>query len=111
MLIQTLSEDRIEEVLAYLVATDDEYANLKASVERTKHQAKRAEALEILSADGSAQVRKAQSEVAAHAVAAWNRHWDEVAEFEKMRAKRETHVMIIEVWRSFTSARKQGVHL
>lgn len=108
MLAEYLHEDRIEEGLAYLVDTDGRYAQLKADVERTKHKAKRTEALEVMCADGSAQVRKAISESAEAAVVAWNRHYDAIEQFEKLKAERETWVMRIEVWRSWNSGRKQG---
>jgi hypothetical protein len=111
MLRDTLHEDRIEEALAYLVSTDAEYAKLKADVERTKHKAKRVEALEVMCADGSAQVRKAVSESAERAVTAWNAHYDAIEAFEKLKAERDTKVMILEIWRSWNSARKQGIHV
>lgn len=111
MLSETLHENRIDDALAYLVNTDGQYAKLKADVERTKNKAKRVEALEVMCADGSAQVRKAISESAEAAVSAWNKHYDAIEAFEKLKAERETIVMLIEVWRSYNSARKQGVHV
>lgn len=111
MLSEYLHEDRIEEGLAYLTTTDSRYAQLKADVERTKHQAKRIEALEVMCAEGSAQVRKAISESAENSVVAWNKHYDAIEAFERLRAERDTWVMRLEIWRSWNSARRQGSHV
>lgn len=108
MLSETLHEDRIDAALAYLVKTDAKYAQLKADVERTKHKAKRVEALEVMCADGSAQVRKAISESAEAAVSAWNKHYEAIEAFERLKAERDTFVMLIEVWKCWQSGRKQG---
>lgn len=111
MLSEHLHEDRIEEALAYMVETDALYAKLKAEVERTKHRAKRVEALEVMCAEGSAQVRKAVSEAAPASVEAWNQHFDAIEAFEKLRAERDSLEMRLEVWKCWQSGRKQGARI
>lgn len=111
MLRDRLSDQKIDEYLAYLVDNDDEYARLKAAVERAKITAKRTEAIELMSTLGPANERKANVDMSPEVIRAWQNHADAIERYESMKNKRETVATLIEVWRTYTSAKKQGVHI
>lgn len=106
-----LSDEKIDEYLAYLVDNDEVYAELKADVERKKIKAKRIEAIEYIGAAGPAQLRRYAVEMSPMVAQAWEQHAMAVQRFETMKNKRETCATLIEVWRTYTSAKKQGVHI
>jgi hypothetical protein len=111
MLADRLTDQKVDDYLAYLSDNDDEYARLKANVERCKIKARRIEAVEYLSVTGPAQERKYLVDMSARVVAAWEQHADAIETYERMKNKRETLDKHIDVWRTFASGKKHGLHL
>lgn len=107
-----ISEDRLEKALKYLATTDEECAELKAEVSRREYACKLARARElVLAAGSSVEVRKAIAEQSQSVIDAEDLLANAIVDFEKVKAKRQTEELIVEVWRSVLSARKQGMDI
>lgn len=103
-----LTVERMEDALAYLSDTDELCANLKADVERAEWKAKRVEDAVFLRLTGTIAERTADSKTHVEAQAAWNEYFKLLKEFERIRNKRYTESIVIDVWRSLHSASKRG---
>lgn len=106
-----LTDEKMDAAFAYFVNTDDEYARAKSEVERCKRDAERAEAYEVVCADGPSHVRKAIAETKPSVKAKWIEYQEAVYRFELIKARRETEARRIDVWRTWFSGKKQGVHI
>ncbi len=104
-----ISENRLQEALTYLATTDESCANARAYYEGLKDQSKTYYSAEYLKSTGkNVEERKAKA-LTSEAVKTHQREIREAhADYEIMRNKRATQVLIIEVWRSLNSARKKG---
>lgn len=109
MLSDHFSDDNIDAALNYLAETDEQYGKFKVEVDRTKFEAKRQESIEIIAADGSAQLRSASATLSPAVAKAWAIHFDAIERFESLKVKRERLDSLIDAWRSFISGKKQGV--
>jgi len=103
-----ISGDRLEKALTYLATTDVTAAQLKVEVSRKEYIAKKVRARMFLQASGNNEERKAQAETSAEVEAAESERFAAEAEFEKLKAKRLTEELVIEVWRSLEASRRQG---
>ncbi len=111
MLADRLTDQKVDDYLAYLSDNDDEYARLKANVERCKIKARRIEAVEYLSASGSAQERKYLVDMSHKVIQAWEQHADAIEAYERMKNKRETLDKHVDVWRTYAVGKRQGLHV
>jgi hypothetical protein len=111
MALERLSEDRVEKALQYLAETDYEMASWKSMVLRTEMKAKSTEAMvyAALKGEGSVEDRKMQVRLNPEVQKAWDEHFDCVSKSENIKNQRERQVLIIELYRSVLSARKQGM--
>lgn len=109
--MKAISDDRLESALAYLASTDKEVADLKANVARSDYLAKVRESFAFKAADGNNEERKHEARTADDVQAAWEKHFVAIADHEKLRAKRETEILVIETWRSLNANRRQGAIL
>jgi hypothetical protein len=98
----------MEKSLTYLATTDASCAELKANVARSEYLAKLAEAIAFKTADGTVEEKKARAKISEESQKAWDRHFTAIAEYEKVRAKRETEVLVVDVWRSMNANRRVG---
>lgn len=103
-----ITSERLEKALQYLATTDAETAEAKADVERCIYRCKHARALEFQGADGSVEARKASAETSQSVQQAEDRRIEAIVKFEKLKAKRETEGLVIEVWRSLNANRRTG---
>lgn len=103
-----VSVDRMEKALAFLATTDVQSAELKAEVRRKEYIAKKARARVFLKSQGNNEERKAQAEISDDVGTAEEELAQSEAEFEKLKAKRVTESLLIDVWRSLNAARRQG---
>lgn len=103
-----ITEERLTLALQYLATTDRDLADLRAEVLRSEYLVKTQRHFAFLAADGNNEERKASAETSGKVIEAQERHVSAVGNYEKLRAKRETESLIIDVWRSENANRRQG---
>ena len=104
-----ISEDRLSKALTYLSQTDEPSAELKADVARKEYLCKLARSRAFLLANGtSVEQKKAIAETSTGVSDAEASLADAIVAFEKIKAKRATEELIVEVWRSVNANRRQG---
>ena len=107
---EVISQERLEKALIFLAETDEQCAQLKANVARAEYSIKLARSAGFFASDeATVEARKMDAERSESMNRAEAAYADAVVAFEKLKAKRETQVIIIDVWRSLFSARKAGV--
>lgn len=94
--------------MRYLAETDEPCAELKAQVARKEYLTKLAESKAFMLADGPVEQRKADAKTSEPVQAAYDEYFNAIAEFEKVKAKRETEGLVCEIWRSISANRRQG---
>lgn len=103
-----ISDERMEKALKYLATTDEEAAEAKTQVSRAEYLAKRVRARQFLLAEGNIEVRKATAETSQEASSADEELANAILAYEKIRARRTTEELVIEVWRSLGANRRAG---
>lgn len=104
-----ISEARLEKALTMLATTDEQIAELKGDVARKEYLCKLVRSKQFLVAEGSVEARKATAEVSEDVQAAEEILSGAIIDYEKLRAKRETESLLVDVWRSLNSARSKGI--
>jgi hypothetical protein len=105
---QVIQDDRLEKALRYLATTDERCAELKGNVERQDYICKLVRAKEFVSTTGPVEQRKALTEQSETVQRAEEVRVNAVIAFEKIRAKRQTEALIVEVWRTEQANRRVG---
>ena len=100
---------RAEDGANYLAETDRQMAELKVKHERDKLKAKRIWSAIFMRMEGSVEARKAQAETHADYQTAQAAEMTSLLEFEALRNSRDTANTIIEFWRSYNKASKEGL--
>lgn len=108
MLSENLNDERVERALKHLATTDHALANAKKGMMSLEYAAKLAEHAVYLVTEGTAQERKATAESSTTAQAAWGKYFDAVAAYEQCRAKREYEWLVVDLYRTVESSRRQG---
>lgn len=104
-----VKDARCEKAISYLARTDSECAVLKANVARMEYGAKLARArLFLLAEGGSVEARKASADISEDVQAAEGRVADAIEAYEKVRAKRQTEELVVEIWRTTQANRRHG---
>lgn len=103
-----ITQDRMEQALAYLSDTDEECAALRADVERAEFKAKRTKAAVFTISDGSVADRNAVAETSNETAAAYEQYFTALHKFDAMKNKRSTQAIVFEAWRSLNSNRRQA---
>lgn len=103
-----ITNDRVSQQIDYLKDTDEDAGELKADVERTEYQFKRAKALVFKLAEGTVADRNATAETSPEVEAAAEKWFKAIKASEVIRAKRQTAALIVEVWRSVNANRRTG---
>lgn len=107
-----VSEQQCESALKFLAESDLNYANLKANMLRTEYMIDVAEAMAFRGqVEGSVELKKMNVKVDSAVQQAQEKYLQAVIDYEALRAKRKRAELMIDVWRSVFSARKQGVVL
>jgi uncharacterized protein (UPF0335 family) len=106
MLITT---ERLEQSLAKLAETDGAVADLHAEVERAEYRAKAVKDAIFLRSEGSVAERNAIAGTHPEYGAAMETYFVALARHEKMKNERSREDIVIQVWRSFSSARTKGL--
>jgi hypothetical protein len=103
-----ISEERLEKALVYLAKTDQEAAEAKVHMLRMEYVVDLRRRKGFLVSDGNIEERKAATEVSAEVQEAIASYCDAVAAYEKVKAKRATEELIVEVFRTLEASRRQG---
>lgn len=104
-----VTEQRLEQALQYLAETDNEYAYWKAHVLRAEYLAEVAEDMVYLSlTEGPVEERKRRANVSDEHKKAQETYFDTVAKFENLRAQRQRHVHVIDIYRTQEASRRVG---
>ena len=100
---------RAEDAANFLVETDRQMAELKVKHERDKLKAKREWSAIFMRMEGSVEARKSQAEVHATYQTTLAAEMTSLLEFEALRNRRDTAHTVIEFWRSYNKASKEGL--
>lgn len=103
-----ISTERMELALKYLAETDEQFAELKTLVERSKLQMKSVFATIYLRVDGTVDERKSKAETHESHQETMQAYFTALKEYEHVRNKRGTESVVIDVWRSLNSSRNKG---
>lgn len=103
-----ISQQRLEKALSLLAETDAEYAQWKGAVLRNEHMAKVAESLAYKSLDGTVEDKKRAVLLVPEVAKAHEEAFKAVVAYEALKARRQREVLIIELWRTMESSRRQG---
>jgi hypothetical protein len=103
-----ISEERCSQALKYLAETDVRAAELKTDVARKEYAAELARKRVFLTADGNNEERKAIAETSPDVQTAEDRLAAAILDYERVRARRTTESLVIEVWRSVNANRRSG---
>lgn len=103
-----IDDARLSAALDLLVNTDEPSAELKVQMLRKEYICDLVRKRTFLSAEGNNEERKAKSETSREVQDSITVYLDAVAEFEKIRAKRTTEALIVEVWRTQSANQRQG---
>jgi uncharacterized protein (UPF0335 family) len=104
-----ISTERLEQALAKLADTDGPVADLHAEVERSEYRAKAVRDAIFLRSEGSVAERNAISGTHPEYSAAMEKYFAALAKHETMKNERSREDIVIQVWRSFSSARTKGL--
>jgi hypothetical protein len=102
-------DERLEQALKKLASTDAEIAELHAQVERTEYRTKAVKDAVFLRSEGSVAERNAIAGTHPEYALAMENYFTALQAHEKLRNERSREVLIIDVWRSLSSARTKGL--
>lgn len=103
-----ISEQRLEQALSFIAESDLQIGHWRAEVLRSEFLAKSAEALAFQSLHGSIEERKQSARLTPEVSAAWEKHFEAVLEYEKLKAQRERQYIVIELFRTLSANQRKG---
>ena len=106
--VKSVSESRMLKALEYLALSDMEYAKAKAYADGMSEQRKTIKAIQYLRSEGSQGDRTEKAYASPEYQSHLQKLENAILDLEHLKAKRQTESLIIDVWRSLNSARKQG---
>lgn len=104
-----ITDDRLEKALAKLALTDAPIAELHANVERAEFRSKAIKDAIFLRSEGSVAERNAIAGTHPEYSASMEAYFAALAAHETMKNERSREVLIVDVWRSMSSARTKGL--
>jgi hypothetical protein len=104
-----VSNDRLEEALKKLARTDGPIAELHANVERAEFRSKAIKDAIFLRSEGSVAERNAIAGTHPEYGASMEAYFLALQVHEAMKNERSREVLIVDVWRSLSSARTKGM--
>ena len=104
-----ITDDRLGKALVKIAQSDAEVAELHANCERKEFKAKAIKDAIFLRSEGSVGERSAIAGTSAEYAAAMEDYFTALAIHEKLRNERQREFVVIEVWRSLSSARTKGI--
>ena len=106
-----IEESEVEAAVTYLRDTARKYGQARGHAEYCESNLRRVKSLQMVSRSGGVGEREAAAYASEEYKDAMEAHENAVADYETIKAYREAAVCKIDVWRSQSSARKQGVNL
>jgi hypothetical protein len=103
-----VTQQRMEEALAYLSDTDEPCATLRADMERAEFRAKRTEQAIFKISDGTVAERTASAKTSPDTEAAYDKYFQALQDYHAMSNRRATESIVIDTWRSLNANRRQG---
>lgn len=103
-----ISDQRLEQALTFIAESDQQIGHWRAQVLRTEFLAKSAEALAFKSQQGAIEERKQSARLTPEVSAAWEKHFQAVLEYEKLKAQRERQYIVIELYRTMSANLRRG---
>jgi hypothetical protein len=104
-----INDARLEKALQKLAQTDGPMAQLRTDVERTEFHAKAIKDAIFLRVEGSVAERNALAGTSIEYKAAMSDYFDALQAHDTMKNERTREVLVVEVWRSLSSARTKGM--
>ena len=104
-----ISDTRLEQSLAKISQTDGPVAELHAKVERAEYVAKAIKDAIFLRSEGSVAERNAIAGTHPEYSAAMEAYFVALQAHDTMKNERSREVLVIDVWRSLSSARTKGM--
>lgn len=104
-----ITNERLEDALKKLAVTDAPVADLHADVERADYRAKAVKDAIFLRSEGSVAERNAIAGTHPEYSASMEKYFDALAKHETMKNERSREMLIVDVWRSLSSARTKGL--
>lgn len=104
-----IDDRRLEQSLKKLAVTDGPVASLHADVERAEYRAKAVKDAIFLRSEGSVAERNAIAGTHPEYSAAMETYFSAIQAHETMRNERSREMLIVDVWRSLSSARTKGL--
>ena len=104
-----ISPERRDKALTYLAETDEPIGQLKSDLERTKYKANAIEDAGFLRIEGgSVAERQAKARGQREFGEAMDHYFHLLEQYEKIKHKRGTEILVIEVWRTEAADRRAG---
>ena len=103
-----ITEEKLEESLHRIVATDIEATEKKVEVERKKFVMNRVMDAHFISNTGSVEARKAEARDSEKYRKAESQYLDAYLEAEKLNNERKSCALIVEVYRTQSANRRMG---
>ena len=104
-----IPDSRLEAALTKLAQTDGTVADLHAQVERAEYRAKAVKDAIFLRSEGSVAERNAIAGTHPEYASAMDIYFNALRVHETMKNERSREMLIVDVWRSMSSARTKGV--
>ena len=104
-----VTEERLTLALTLLASSDEESAELKVNAMRKEYLVDLKRKQLFLTSEGNIEARKAKAETSREVQDSITNYLDATVEFEKLKAKRTTEALIVEVWRTQSANQRQGV--
>jgi hypothetical protein len=105
---EPITQDRMENALAYLSDTDEQCADLRTEMLRSELKAKRVRSAVLKLSEGTSVQREAMADTAAETEAAWEEHFKAYRNYHAVNNKRGTAAIVVETWRSLNANRRQA---
>ena len=103
-----ITDEAAEKALRYLASTDEKLGELVGHVKGLEHRMKTEKAMAFMQHSGTVAEREAASQTGPQYLSMITEHEAAVTETEIIKAKRKTRELVIEVWRSQNSNRRQA---
>jgi hypothetical protein len=103
-----IDESRVEGAVEFLRDTAKQYGQARGYMAFAEGNLRRIKSLELLAAEGSLGEREAKAYASPRYLEALQDLQNATAEYETLRARRESAAITVDVWRSQNAARRQG---
>ena len=103
-----ISQDRLQKALTYLAESDEPFAKARGFMEGVSKQEKTVLGMVFLKETGTRDEREYQARIS-NQYKEWRTKYEgAVCDYELYRNKRITEALVVEVWRSLNSNRRQA---